>query len=155
MVYSVVEEGEKNLKKARVLHRNMLLPVSQWFELEKPTKCPKRKEEKVNKPHNEKQKEIRGNCEAADVQKEVDSEEEENEEWFAFYPLSAERQVLEVDVPKSESGESEESTKSEAETIEYDDEEALLLLEEVAPIHDLTDAEDDTDGNEIFLEENL
>ena len=29
VVYSVLEEGEKNLKKTRVLHRNMLLPVSQ------------------------------------------------------------------------------------------------------------------------------
>ena len=86
VVYSVLEEGENNLKKARVLHRNMLLPVSQWFELEKPTKCLKRKEEKVNKPRKEKQKEIRENCEAANGQKEVDSEEE-NKEMVCFLPI--------------------------------------------------------------------
>ena len=41
VVYSVAEEGEKNENKVRVLHRNMLLPVSQWFLFEKPKKSEK------------------------------------------------------------------------------------------------------------------
>ena len=41
VVYSVLKEGEKNETKTRVLHRNMLLPVSQWFLFEKPPKVAK------------------------------------------------------------------------------------------------------------------
>ena len=41
VVYSVIGEGEKDDTKVRVLHRNLLLPVSQWFLLNKPKKSDK------------------------------------------------------------------------------------------------------------------
>ena len=78
VVYAVINEGEKNLKKIRVLHRNMLLPVSQWFELAKPQKSIKRKKVKVNKGNKDKQEDLETVLEAHNDQNgEIDEEDSE------------------------------------------------------------------------------
>ena len=83
VVYSVLGEGEKDPKKIRTVHRNMLLPVSQWFQLEKVKKVSaksssrsKFKEEKADKIESH-------NVETNNSEEDFDGEDEE---WIPVYP---------------------------------------------------------------------
>ena len=76
VVYTVIGEGEQNETKSRVLHRNMLLPVSQWFMFEKPSKGKRNPKEKVNSDQQ---------AECEDVE-DADVEDEEHGEWVAIFP---------------------------------------------------------------------
>ena len=130
VVYSVLAEGEKDPSKIRVLHRNMLLPVSQWFEIEKQSK---------RKPGSVKRKEKNRESAERSVEVPCDSESEEEGEWVAYYP------VLDQNIPAREDPAvsdrsipdepEEEVVESDTEeTVGYNDEEARRLLEELTPV---------------------
>ena len=145
VVYTVLEEGEKNSEKARVLHRNMLLPVSQWFELEKPKKAERK--QKVNKPKQDKQKKTDRNPEDPTNMQNSENEDE-NAEWVAFYPMPERSEenfepVVTVDISENE----DELVESEAETEEYDEEEARQLLEELVPVDNQIENSDEVEND--------
>ena len=129
VVYSVIEEGEKDETKKRVLHRNMLLPVSQWFLLERPKKSmktPKRntnkKNRSVSKAHTE-------------VENPSESEDDQDGEWFAIQDMQDITQHNGVVGDRRDAVEDQEndlepdpevvaSEESDGEvTVEYDEEE--------------------------------
>ena len=140
VVYSVIEEGEKDETKKRVLHRNMLLPVSQWFLLERPKKSmktPKRntnkKNRSVSKAHTE-------------VENPSESEDDQDGEWFAIQDMQDITQHNGVVGDRRDAVEDQEndlepdpevvaSEESDGEvTVEYDEEEGRQLLDELTGV---------------------
>ena len=150
VVYSVIGEGEKDKTKTRVLHRNMLLPVSQWFLFEKPKKVNKI----PKKPRKTSKLAVDEQSEAGTVSN--DSEDDDSGEWFAIYPdiqhqvqfpgtvLNQEGREVEDNVQSFENipeveelednnieGEEQDEDDDQDVTVEYDEEEARHLLDEL------------------------
>ena len=138
VVYSVLEEGEKNVGKMRVLHRNMLLPVDQWFQFEKPSRNSPRKA--VVKKKTEKKPPV-NDAECSDS-------EEEDGEWVVVYTSNPcesvttpgekndpeteeEIQVVEDDMEEEEIINDGLSDADTGETVGYDEEEGRRLLDEL------------------------
>ena len=138
VVYSVIEEGEKDETKKRVLvHRNMLLPVNQWFLLERPKKSmktPKRNTNKKNKPVSKAHIEVENSSE---------SDDDQDGEWFAIQDMQDITQHNGVVGDRRDAVEDQEndlepdpevvaSEESDGDvTVEYDEEEGRQLLNEL------------------------
>ena len=143
VVYSVIGEGEKDETKARVLHRNMLLPVSQWFLLDKPKKF----EKNPKKPKKNSQSKVEVQDDSETVIN--DSEDDDCGEWLAIYPEIQQRVGFPVAVAEEDQNQKErdldgsaqvfednleneeQEEKDNEDTVEYDEEEARQLLNEL------------------------
>ena len=163
VVYSVLGEGEKNLNKIRVLHRNMLLPVSQWFKFQKPSKeLPVRAPGKGKKVVKPKEK-----VETETIQQD-NSDSEDEGEWFVVLRnfdrenkdtapitddnLKPEEQMhAGEDIVEGEGAVENGLSDGDDQTLEYDEEEARLLLEELTT-GELSEHEESNIEQEIELE---
>ena len=173
VVYAVMIEGDKS-GKVRVLHRNLLLPVGQWFHFVKPDLQQKKKAPVRKQVPAQKEGHVPINPPEDDV------DEEEGGDWFSIYPAFQQNPYFQpylndeelndavADMEEEDDGEDDdtvaysldenaeqevdhdvaiENDADEDATIGYDQEEGRQLLEEIEEDGNVT-LDDENQGEE-------